>query len=52
MSTITHLSQSFPTESISPATTPSEEDINLEAPCVLYIRIGISLLSRERFLYI
>ena len=25
---------------------------NLQAPCVLYIRTGISLLSRERFLYI
>ena len=26
--------------------------INLQAPCVLYIRTGVSLLSRERFLYI
>jgi len=25
---------------------------NLQAPCVLYIRTGVSLLSRERFLYI
>jgi carbonic anhydrase len=25
---------------------------NLKAPCVLYIRTGVSLLSRERFLYI
>ena len=24
----------------------------LKAPCVLYIRTGVSLLSRERFLYI
>jgi len=26
--------------------------VNLQAPCVLYIRTGVSLLSRERFLYI
>ena len=26
--------------------------INLQAPCVLYIRTGVSLLFRERFLYI
>ena len=26
--------------------------INLEAPCVLYIGTGVSLLSRQRFLYI
>jgi len=26
--------------------------IKLWAPCVLYIRTGVSLLSRERFLYI
>jgi len=26
--------------------------LNLLAPCVLYIRTGVSLLSRERFLYI
>ena len=26
--------------------------VNLQAPCVLYIRTGISLLSRECFLYI
>ena len=26
--------------------------IKLQAPCVLYIGTGISLLSRERFLYI
>ena len=26
--------------------------INLQAPCVLYIGTGVSLLSRERFLYI
>jgi len=25
---------------------------NLQAPCILYIRTGISLLSREHFLYI
>ena len=25
---------------------------NLKAPCVLYIRTGVSLFSRERFLYI
>jgi len=29
-----------------------EDNINLQAPCVLYIRTGVSLLSRERFLYI
>ena len=27
-------------------------DFNLQAPCFLYIRTGVSLLSRERFLYI
>ena len=27
-------------------------NFNLQAPCVLYIRTGVSLLSRERFLYI
>jgi len=27
-------------------------DINLWAPCVLYIGTGVSLLSRESFLYI
>ena len=26
--------------------------VNLQAPCVLYITTGVSLLSRERFLYI
>ena len=26
--------------------------LNLQAPCVLYIRTGVSLISRERFLYI
>jgi len=26
--------------------------VNLQAPCVLYIGTGVSLLSRERFLYI
>ena len=26
--------------------------LNLQAPCVLYIRTGVSLLSREHFLYI
>jgi len=27
-------------------------NVNLQAPCVLYIGTGVSLLSRERFLYI
>jgi hypothetical protein len=29
-----------------------KRSVNLQAPCVLYIRTGISLLSRERLLYI
>ena len=31
---------------------PGVKFFNLYAPCVLYIRTGVSLLSRERFLYI
>ena len=30
---------------------PNHVSVNLSAPCVLYIRTGVSLLSRERFLY-
>ena len=30
----------------------NKQDFNLYAPCILYIRTGVSLLSRERFLYI
>ena len=29
-----------------------DEGFNIYAPCVLYIMTGVSLLSRERFLYI
>jgi len=29
-----------------------KDNINLQAPCILYIRTGVSLLSRECFLYI
>ena len=52
LSTLQHTTRAAVPTAAHGAVATSFLAFNLQAPCVLYIKTGVSLLSRERFLYI